>query len=174
MMHAKTLMIALLVGGLGACGCSSTPAANAPETTPQAAQRAEIDPVIDAPLPDLPLPPALKREGEILRAELNAFLGQGPAFLLQQVPVKPILDGGDFVGFQVQSFFEGYSKLAQADIQVGDVIVAINTHRIIFPEDLFAVWEGLQGASHLQIDLIRGQTLHTRTWKIRDTVVASP
>ncbi len=113
-----------------------------------------------------------RRGGTLLRSELLAYLDQGPAFLLQNVGVEPAMQGGELIGFKVQSFFPRDKRFAVVDIVAGDIVTAVNGVRIVQPDDLFAVWTALREAPRLQVDVIRGTSLGTLTWEIVDDVAA--
>ena len=107
--------------------------------------------------------------GTLDRAEVVAFLDQGPAQMLSQVPVMPLLDGEDLLGYRLEAFFPGNPMFQDVDMQMGDVVVSVNGRRIVRPDDLFQVWEALRTAPYLQIDVIRDNTLRTLSWDIVDS-----
>jgi len=104
----------------------------------------------------------------IHRAELEAFLNLGPAFLFRNVPVQPVLKGNTFVGYRIVAFFPGETRFAKVDLRGGDVILAINGQSVDRPEVFFEVWESLRQASALEIDVLRGQRRRTLRWAIVD------
>lgn len=106
--------------------------------------------------------------GTLERAEVNGFLENGPVYVLRNVPVTPLLDGEDLIGYQINDFFVDDVRFERVDLQRGDIITAVNQDRLLRPEDLFAVWESLRTAPRLQIDVIRENTLRTLTWEIVD------
>ena len=154
----NTCHIALLAWTLLllSAGCASAPLPTVEDSLQSQQQRVDEAPTLER-----------SRGGEIEREKLNAFLDQGPAYLLQRVAVTPILEGERLVGYRIDSFFPNTPSMQRVDIVAGDVIIAVNQDPLERPDDFFAVWEGLRSAERLQVDVIRGNTLHTLNWEIK-------
>lgn len=111
--------------------------------------------------------------GTLQRAELVGFLERGPAHLLGQVPVMPVLDAEQqLIGYRIEAFFPDSPVFHRVDIASGDVVTAVNGVRIERPEHLFELYEALRTAPRLQIDVMRDDTLRTLTWEIVDSSAA--
>lgn len=111
--------------------------------------------------------------GVLSRGELVAFLERGPAHLLGQVPVMPVLDGEDLLGYEIKAFFPRSPVFHRVDIAAGDVVTAVNGNKMERPEHLFELYESLRSAPRLQIDVIRNNELRTLTWEIEDALDTS-
>jgi S1-C subfamily serine protease len=88
----------------------------------------------------------------VTRERLAEILGRGVGDFLRHVAVEPVLDGGAFVGFRLESLPD---QPAWFDVRRGDVVTAINGMSIERPEDAQRAWEALQVASEVRIDLLR-------------------
>lgn len=100
-------------------------------------------------------PQPTRPEGSIGRSQLAAVLQAGPGRLLQQIQLAPQREGKRFVGFKIRTWFPGNPELQSNRIGVGDVVLAINGHRIEHPEDLMTVWGELSEAERVSVRLLR-------------------
>ena len=148
-----TLICALLLQGCGGAQ-SSKPAHKASETPPP--QSADSIQHPNEPLqrasseaPDSPMTEA----GEIRRTALNRLLEKGPAHLLTLVTTEPHRERGTFVGFKIVSFQSDTPH--QLDLRKGDIVTAVNGLAIIKPDDYFRVFQNLNIATSIRIDIIR-------------------
>ena len=91
--------------------------------------------------------------GAIARPHLDLVLREGPAWLLDKVPVEEVMSGGRFVGWRVR---ELPAEWAGADLHQGDVVTKVNAMPIETPNDFWAAWTTLSVASELKIDYLRG------------------
>jgi type II secretory pathway component PulC len=91
--------------------------------------------------------------GTIKRAQLDELLAGGPAPILAMVVTEPYRERGRFVGFRIISFTQGEPTVV--DLRAGDVILAVNGHRIERPEHYFEVYEALKTADQLSFDVMR-------------------
>ena len=70
-----------------------------------------------------------------------------------------------FIGFEIKQILP-HSPLYQSSIKVGDVILKINQEPIGKPQEVMRVWELVQQASSLQVDLLRHGHPLTLKWQI--------
>ncbi len=166
-----SLSFALLLAVSLAAGCASSAA---PKDDTQ--DTILYTPPADASMPPVPrgapvlaqaLPPEppLPAPGTLTRAELEALHQAGPGFALAQVQVRPVTDeDGALVGYAIASFSEGAARRLTPILAIGDVITHMNGIRIRRPEDYFAAWTGLQGASTITLSYLRGEAPMTSTW----------
>ncbi len=92
-------------------------------------------------------------DGAIARPRLDLVLREGPAWLLDKVPVEEVMSGGKFVGWRVR---ELPAEWAGVDLHPGDVITKVNAMPVETPNDFWAAWTTLSVASELKIDYLRG------------------
>ncbi|MBW2276537.1 MAG: hypothetical protein JRF63_03530 [Deltaproteobacteria bacterium] len=99
------------------------------------------------------VPVAATPPGTIGRQQLDELLAGGPAPILALVETEPYRERGRFVGFRIVSFPKG--EPSAIDLRTGDVILAVNGHRIERPEHYFEVFEALKTAEQLSFDVKR-------------------
>ena len=99
------------------------------------------------------VPVAATPPGTIARGQLDELLAGGPAPILALVETEPYRERGRFVGFRIVAFPQG--DPTGIDLRAGDVILAVNGHRIERPEHYFEVFEALKTAEQLSFDLKR-------------------
>jgi hypothetical protein len=106
--------------------------------------------------------PPREEQHTITRRELVAFLDQGIPQTLQQIPMQPVFEKGNLLGYRVEVLFPDRPELAaSAGIRVGDVIRRVNGLAVQRPEDLWSVWEGLRKSDRFSVEVVRaGQPLH--------------
>ncbi|MBN1944561.1 MAG: hypothetical protein JW797_02750 [Bradymonadales bacterium] len=140
--------------------------------------RAQSEPVADLPiLPVVVLAPAptdaeLGR-GVIDKRSLMDFLQRGPHALLSSVLVEPEMEGDTFRGFRVEAIGSDSGALAGCGLRVGDVVTAVNGQDISHPEGFMEVWDSLERADHLHVDLVRGGEARTLQWQIEGAVATN-
>ena len=93
------------------------------------------------------------------------FFKQGPQSLIASIRVYPKRQNGQFIGFEIKQILPE-SPLKQSPLKIGDVILKINHEPIGKPQEVMRVWELVQHASFLQIDLLRKGTPVTLKWTI--------
>ena len=93
------------------------------------------------------------KEGTIKRSDLNQVLDSGPAALLAEVFIDPVLDDGRFVGFRITQFVS--DSPTTIDLRVGDVIVSVNGKTVERPENYFEIFQELKTAKSLSFELLR-------------------
>src|SRR6185312_4517322 len=91
--------------------------------------------------------------GTIARAALQAELARGVGRFLQNVKVEAVRSHGHFVGWRVLALFPKRPEVHVQGLQKGDVVRRINGDSVERPEDLMTVFEGLQRASELVIEI---------------------
>jgi len=118
-------------------GCGPAPAPVAPKKPPPVAVQ----------------PPSEPSEG-IDRGVLDYVLGEGPVWVLERVPVEPVVQSGKFVGWRVLEMPLAWSDV---DLVPGDVVTAVNAMPVETPNDLWAAWTTLSVASELKIAYLRDE-----------------
>jgi hypothetical protein len=91
--------------------------------------------------------------GAVVRPDLLDVLGRSAGDFLRLVEVEAEVRDGAFAGWRITSLPEGTPSWI--DVQRGDVVTAINGMPVERPEDAQAIWETLQVASEVRIDLER-------------------
>ena len=105
----------------------------------------------------------------IPRRTVAHALELGPAWFVSQLRVRPIVTRDErFFGFQLMTLFPGREDKSALPIREGDIVQRINGQSIERPEQFMAVWQSLATASHLSIQLMRGNQSLLVTWAIRD------
>ena len=106
----------------------------------------------------------------IPRRTIEHALELGPAWFVRQLSVRPIVTRDDrFFGFQLMALFPGREDKTALPIQTGDIVQRVNGQSIERPEQFMSVWQSLATASHLSIQLMRGDQSLLVTWVIRDS-----
>lgn len=163
--HLPPFTPLLLLLALLAAACHSNPNLK----TPSPAEDSFWESVHGEKHKDAPAPLQRVSRGTLARQDLIEFLDRGPAHLLAQVPVMPVLDdANELLGFRIEAFFPDAPDFHHVDLVRGDLVTAINGLRIERPEHLFDLYQDLRTAPRLQIDVIRKDTLRTLTWEIID------
>jgi type II secretory pathway component PulC len=163
-----TIFLLLAVMNMAACGARHHDVEVVTETEPR--------PAAPPPAPAMPEHQSEKREslpdetisqipkGAILRSDLNRVIAAGPAALLARVSTEPERQGKRFIGFRIAAFHpEAPSAL---ELQVGDVIIAVNGLAIMTPQDFFRVFQELKVASELRFDIIRDNSRKSLVYPI--------
>jgi general secretion pathway protein C len=97
------------------------------------------------------------------RARFDKALSRGPGWLMQQVPVRPVVVDGRFGGFQILSLFDGEGEHA---LKPGDIVQRVNGRSIERPDQFFEVWKTLPGAETLTVQIVRNRQPLLVTWTI--------
>ena len=131
-----------------------------------AAGRAGPDPVRDEALD--PDPPAPRPPGVVYRHEIERATARGPGYLMRQLAPEPLRERGVFRGWRIGARFPDEPGLCEdvCDLQVGDVIVAVNGVRVERPEHLTELLAALPKATELRVDRVRGGKGETRVYRI--------
>lgn len=114
---------------------------------------------------------ALTDDGALKRSAVLAFVELGPHALLGAVTMVPArTDSGSARGFELVEFLEGGGFLAEGGLRPGDVVTAVNGRSILLPDAFMAVWESLDEAESLSVELLRDGEEMTLEWPIRDGI----
>lgn len=104
---------------------------------------------------------------EISRNKLDKVLAAGPGRLLQQVPLEPAFAAGHkFVGFRLVSLWQNEPRVLRFGVQPGDVLLSVNSVRIVTPGDLALAFDKLKSAQKLVVQVFRGDQVLTFDWPI--------
>lgn len=110
---------------------------------------------------------AVHGELTLSRAQLDAFMAQGPAFAFSQVDTEPYHADGSFVGFQLVDVTTAAHNHIAPYLRVGDIVTHVNGIRMQRPDDYLQAWRGLAEASSVRIDFVRdGEGEHV-IWQVR-------
>lgn len=85
-----------------------------------------------------------------------ARLRDNPAELMQRVQIVPVLDDGKLSGVRVSASGADAALLAQAGLQPGDVVTAVNGQRVDSIERGQQIAAGLSGAASVRVTVLRG------------------
>ena len=91
----------------------------------------------------------------IPRALLRAELTRGIGRFLQNVKTEAVLSHGHFVGWRLLALFPKRPDVHVQGIQTGDVLVRVNGVSIERPEDFKSVWDTLETAKELVLEIER-------------------
>lgn len=95
---------------------------------------------------------------ELPRAELGRLRSQLP-LLAAQVRVVPAFESGEAVGFRI-AWLAADAVALRAGLRAGDVVTAINGHRLTDTESVLALAREVQTGTHFTADIVRsGATL---------------
>jgi hypothetical protein len=165
----------------GAAPEIAAPAFEAPVARPSvddaaaANSRAPIERLIERPIERPIAPPGIgRRTGIIERATLLHVLDAGPGSLLRTIEVSPWFEGSRFLGWRLDQIVDAASPVADVDLVVGDIIVAINQRPIARPEHVMAIWKELRDADELVCQVWRGQAALDLRFSITPRAAAIP
>ncbi len=92
----------------------------------------------------------------IRRSELVEVKRLGPAWLLGQVPLEPVISTGRrFLGFRLVAIFDGGPRVRASGIAVNDVLQRVNGQPLRTPDDLVRILEALQRAPAMELQVLR-------------------
>lgn len=117
---------------------------------------------------------AVRRSAEIERAEVDAFLANGPGWFIRQVSMEPARMGDKFVGFRIVRFFEGDPRFEAVDLRAGDVVIRVNDMPIGKPDQFMKAWEDVKAARKLAVEYVRGGSVRLLQWDIVDESEIQP
>jgi type II secretory pathway component PulC len=112
--------------------------------------------------------PAQIEGGSIPRAALKAELGKGIGRFFQQVRPEPVVSRGRFVGWRIATLFANRTDVKVSGVQIGDIVLRVNGESVERPEDFKAVWDSLNDAKQLVIDIERGGETSSVRYTITD------
>jgi type II secretory pathway component PulC len=100
----------------------------------------------------------------LTRQVLVDAAARGLGHFLSEVDVTPVVEGGRFVGFRLNSALHLRRwRRAGADLLPGDVILRVNGQPIDRPERAVGCLAALREATELRVDLLRrGQPVSVR------------
>jgi hypothetical protein len=93
--------------------------------------------------------------GSISRSVLQAELASGVGRFLQQVHTEAVVSQGHFVGWRLLALFAQRSDVHISALRAGDVVLRVNGQSIERPETFKAIWDSLEQASALVLDIER-------------------
>lgn len=101
------------------------------------------------------------------RGEMQRLRQLGPSMVFQHVDTEPYREGERFVGFRIIDFSDEAQSRLSPRLRVGDVITHVNLIKVETPEDYNAVWQSLEGADEIRVDLVRDGEAHQVTWRVQ-------
>lgn len=134
------------------------------------AQDQQTTPTEDDGATESPLQPDVESmTGSLSRQHLVDVLGRSAGDVLRLVELEPEAEGGRFIGWRLASLPS--TAPDWLDLHVGDVVTAVNGMSVERPEDAQQIWEILQVASEVRIDLTRSGERHSLRIPVEDSVV---
>ncbi|HWB75243.1 MAG TPA: hypothetical protein VG755_09810 [Nannocystaceae bacterium] len=150
-MSRRRAIVCMLV--LAACPrerTSTTPTEPPSHEPPIAAHDVVRDP--PAPLPT----PRPREPGTIYEDELERVTSRGPAWLLRQLAPEAHRRSGRFAGWTITACFPDDPELAAAaDLEIGDIIVAVEGDALATPNAYSALFERAGKLDALHVARIR-------------------
>jgi type II secretory pathway component PulC len=133
-------------------------------------ERAASAPASEASAPAEPAPAsALRDDGSLRRAAVQAFIARGPHALLGSVTLEPQRsEGGAMLGFRIDAIEDGGAFVMDGGLRVGDVVSRVNGHDITAPDEFMAAWDAIPEADRLVVEARRNGEALTLEWPIRD------
>ena len=123
----------------------------------------EINVSVTGEMPkDIPAQPAVSRDFAVSAADYDAFFADSPAVILGRVTLDPVRDGSALLGYKIVKFNRG--KFDGVDLDIGDIIVAIDGKLPKNPDEYFATWEKLKSAQTATVKVLRSVDTFTLTW----------
>jgi type II secretory pathway component PulC len=93
--------------------------------------------------------------GSIERSALRAELSRGIGRFLQNVKTEAVLSHGHFVGWRLLALFPKRPDVRVQALKQGDVLIRVNGQSIERPEDFKSVWDTLETAKELVLEIER-------------------
>ncbi len=109
------------------------------------------DEQLDTPIAEEPAVEQLT--GAVRRQDLLRTLGRSAGEFFRLIRYVEEIRGGSLVGWRLLSLPE--TQPSWIDVQPDDVVTAINGISMVRPDDAQQIWETLQVASEIRIDLLR-------------------
>lgn len=183
MPSSKTVRGALLV--FMCCGSQLTCAGANREKPDPYANKVMYGPPKDAAMPKVPRSnleldstpdpgvkvflPSASSAGDpkhVTRAQLNALMARGPAYVLSQVTVKPFKESNAFQGFEIKALSDRAKEVVSSSLQVGDVITHLNGVRLQKPKDYLNAWKLLHDVQEVRLDYVRAKQPSYWVWRV--------
>ena len=121
----------------------------------------EPEPEAEAEVPDAPREPFT-----IYKDELDAALQRGLQPLIADVNLRPVHEGGRFVGWRIQFLKPTEPPYRGSEVRPGDVIASVNELPVERPDQMMAAWKALETADHVTFHVIRGDKPLDITYRI--------
>jgi hypothetical protein len=154
---AALAALAAVAAGVTACGAAPAPA-------PALSPAPHASGARDGPAPRAAT--AGRADGPVAlpRGALNAALARGPGWLLQRLPLDPVLASGRrFLGFRVVQVFDNSPAALRYGLRPGDVVRSVNGQRLARPEDMMRIIALLRTAPAVEVRGLRdGEPLELR------------
>jgi S1-C subfamily serine protease len=157
--RSRGVFLVLLVAGIAAGGCGGQSAEGSESAVPVSARA----PVASSGRAARPSPPS-----RIARRDLMPVLSAGLGAFWSRTEVKPSLASGRFRGWQIVALHWEGTRLADVDLQPGDVVMSVNGQPIERPEQAQACWESLTMARELRVSFERGTVKRQIVYPIDD------
>jgi hypothetical protein len=167
--HGVTVLLGVVLQG----GCRVAPAEAPPpnaaawpgEGAERGAELAEEAPPAESSASLRPRPARA-----IFRDELQRATGPGPAYLLRQLGPEPFRHDGHFIGWEITQLFPDDPELCApgCDLALGDVVLAVNGHRLHTPQDLSDALQALPGWTQLHVQSLRDGQRRDVTYTVID------
>lgn len=94
--------------------------------------------------------------GSLGRGEVDQALTRGPGWLLNQLPLEPVVAAGRrFLGFRLMQVFDDSPRAHSYGIRPGDIVQSVNGIRLIRPEDLMRIVQKLRKADAIEARILR-------------------
>jgi len=93
--------------------------------------------------------------GTLTKAALRAELSRGVGRFLQNVRTEAVLSHGQFVGWRLLALFPKRGDVHVSVLKPGDVVLRVNGESIERPEAFKRVWDSLDTARELVIEIER-------------------
>lgn len=92
----------------------------------------------------------------LYKDEVERALERGLQPLIADVNLRPVHDGGRFLGWRLQFLKPGESPYRESAVRPGDVLVRVNEQPLERPDQMMAVWKSLEGTDHITFQVVRG------------------
>lgn len=100
----------------------------------------------------------------VRRAEIARLARRGPSYLFQVSTLHPVRRDGTFRGFEIADLAPVARRALAPQMEVGDVVVAINGRRIDAPDDVHELWRRLAELSRIEITFLRNGERRRAVW----------
>lgn len=110
----------------------------------------------EEPVEETEAPAAPREAFTIYKDELEQTLQRGLQPLIADVNLRPVHDGGRFVGWRVQFMKPAESPFRESAVRPGDVLVSVNDAPLERPDQMMTVWKSLESADHVTFHVLRG------------------
>ncbi len=99
--------------------------------------------------------PKVLPAGTLARRDVEAAIARGPGWLLNQLPLEPVVAAGRrFLGFRLMAIFDDSPRAHSFGVRPGDIVQTVNGVRLIRPEDLMRILTAVRGADAIVVRLL--------------------